>query len=193
MIPMQLTNALKEWAVTVEALLAGQTVMLIRKGGIREAQGKFSLKTRRILLLPTYEHQRQESLKPQFSIPPQKPLEDQLELPGWAEITHVITLNDKNALMRLNPWHIWNSDFIEQRWNWQPQKTLFIMLLRSHRLSSPVQILNHASYSGCRSWIQVINAISTEDSSPSLDLVTYNNQVTSILDAIGDAGEIQLS
>ena len=32
----QLSHAFKEWAVAIEALEAGKTIMLLRKGGIRE-------------------------------------------------------------------------------------------------------------------------------------------------------------
>jgi len=36
-----LSHALKEWSVAVEALEAGKTIMLLRKGGIREASKNF--------------------------------------------------------------------------------------------------------------------------------------------------------
>jgi len=36
------THALKEWAVAVDALEQGKTIMLLRKGGIHEQGGRFS-------------------------------------------------------------------------------------------------------------------------------------------------------
>ena len=40
-LPQTLTVALKEWAVAIRALREGRQVMLLRKGGIREAEGEF--------------------------------------------------------------------------------------------------------------------------------------------------------
>jgi hypothetical protein len=57
-------HALKEWAVAVEALERGETALVIRKGGIREKA--FAVAKRRFLLLPGYEHQRPELLKPEY-------------------------------------------------------------------------------------------------------------------------------
>jgi hypothetical protein len=57
---MQLTttsHALKEWAVAVNALESGKTIMLPRKGGIHEQSGRFQVAHEQILLYPTYEHQ----------------------------------------------------------------------------------------------------------------------------------------
>ncbi|BCX07554.1 MAG: hypothetical protein KatS3mg066_1413 [Fischerella sp.] len=36
-------HALKEWAVAVTALEAGKTIMLLRKGGIHERNGRFQV------------------------------------------------------------------------------------------------------------------------------------------------------
>jgi len=50
------THALKEWAVAVDALEQGKTIMLLRKGGIHEQGGRFVAQNQ-ILLYPTHEHQ----------------------------------------------------------------------------------------------------------------------------------------
>ncbi len=57
-----LEYALKEWAVAVRALEKGDTTLVVRKGGIREKA--FAVEDSRFLLLPGYEHQRPELLKP---------------------------------------------------------------------------------------------------------------------------------
>nr|MDQ5818405.1 DUF1802 family protein [Actinomycetota bacterium] len=59
-----LKQTLKEWAVTVRALERGDTALVVRKGGIREKA--FAVKDSRFLLLPGYEHQRPELLKPEY-------------------------------------------------------------------------------------------------------------------------------
>jgi hypothetical protein len=59
-----LQHALKEWAVAVSALERGETALVVRKGGIREKA--FAVPQTRFLLLPGYEHQRPELLKPEY-------------------------------------------------------------------------------------------------------------------------------
>src|ERR671911_2719302 len=59
-----LRHTLKEWAVAVRALEGGETALVVRKGGIREKA--FAVADRRFLLLPGYEHQRPELLKPDY-------------------------------------------------------------------------------------------------------------------------------
>ena len=49
--------AFKEWAVAVDALMSGEQVMLIRKGGISEDSKHFTVIHDKFLLYPTYEHQ----------------------------------------------------------------------------------------------------------------------------------------
>lgn len=51
-------HALKEWAVTIEALCRGHQVMIVRKGGIGEK--RFTLPHPRFYLFPGYLHQRPE-------------------------------------------------------------------------------------------------------------------------------------
>jgi len=46
------THALKEWAVAVDALEQGKTIMLLRKGGIHEQGGRFKVAHNQILLYP---------------------------------------------------------------------------------------------------------------------------------------------
>lgn len=188
---MQLNQALKEWAVTVEALLAGKTVVLMRKGGIREAQEQFSVISHRVLLMPTYEHQRPELLKPAFaSVPQPVEADKEITLEGWAEITHVAILQNPSMVTELQPWHIWNSAFVNQRLQWKPQRPLQILLLRSHRLPQPVKIPQRPEYRGCRSWIQLANPVDISDSQPVLAQAHYIDQTARILEAIGEKNMI---
>ena len=64
---LMLNYGLKEWAVAVEALEAGETILLLRKGGIREGKGGFKVEHNSVLLYPTFEHQKPELLKSEYS------------------------------------------------------------------------------------------------------------------------------
>jgi hypothetical protein len=61
------THALKEWAVATRALEQGNTVLLLRKGGIHERGGVFTVAQSQVLLYPTYEHQKPHLLKAEYA------------------------------------------------------------------------------------------------------------------------------
>ena len=46
--------------MAVRALREGRQVILLRKGGIREAEGEFVVEARNVLLFPTFEHQMEQ-------------------------------------------------------------------------------------------------------------------------------------
>ena len=82
-------HALKEWAVTIAALAAGDQVLIVRKGGIGEK--RFELPHPRFYLFPTYAHQRPELVKPaareRFADPlAQREEPARLPLPAYAEL-----------------------------------------------------------------------------------------------------------
>src|SRR5262249_3398574 len=56
--------ALKEWAAIVHALLEGEQIVDVRKGGLHEDGRHFDLPARRFFLSPTAKHQKPELLKP---------------------------------------------------------------------------------------------------------------------------------
>ena len=58
--------ALKEWAAIVHALLEGEQIVDVRKGGLREDGRHFDVTSRCLWLYPTAEHQRAELLKPAY-------------------------------------------------------------------------------------------------------------------------------
>ncbi|HEX8464312.1 MAG TPA: DUF1802 family protein, partial [Abditibacterium sp.] len=57
--------ALKEWAITCEALAQGRQLVLLRKGGLLDEDGSFSLEHGQFFLLPTYLHQEEALVKPE--------------------------------------------------------------------------------------------------------------------------------
>ncbi|PZV08684.1 MAG: hypothetical protein DCF32_04220 [Leptolyngbya sp.] len=174
---------LKEWQAAVTALLQGETILLLRKGGIREAKGQFSLAARQVLLLPTAEHQKAALLKDAF-----QPLmageiahDDQVRFDGWATITHALPLSAEAEVAALLPYLVWNEQFVAERLNWQPDRPLYGLLLRAYRLESPLMLPRHAGYNGCRSWVEIGESVAVENSTPALAEADYTDQVNSIL------------
>lgn len=174
---------LKEWQVAVTALLKGETILLLRKGGIREAKGQFSLAARQVLLLPTTEHQKAALLKDAF-----RPLmaeevahDDQVRFDGWATITHALPLSAEVEVSTLLPYLVWNEQFVAERLNWQPDRPLYALLLRAYRFQQPLLLPRHRGYSGCRSWVEIGQEVEVENDTPALSEADYQQQVETIL------------
>jgi hypothetical protein len=184
---MNLTTALKEWAVAIDALQQGKTIMLLRKGGIREQEGRFQVDRQQVLLYPTYEHQKPELLKSEYA-DQVTPVEsgwhpETIQITAWAEITDILTVETTqgdSVLTALLPFHIWNDRMIRDRLKWKPRQPLYLLLLRTYNLPEPQVIRYSEKYGGCRSWIELENPISIEGSCPVLTETEYQNSVTTI-------------
>ncbi len=192
-------HALKEWAIATEALEQGKTIMLLRKGGIKESQGKFvvprdgaerSAGGDRILLYPTYEHQQPLLLKPEYQsrVTPVASGWHPLQVPisSWAEITDVLPVSEENIVNSLLPFHIWNEEFITTRLKWKPRQPIYILLLRVYKLPTPQAIDYLAQYGGCTSWIDLASAIDINNTQPILNEDTYKQLTTEIHQIVGN-------
>lgn len=175
------TWALKEWDAAVAALLNGQTILLLRKGGIREQQGQFAVVTRQVLLLPTFEHQKPALIKPEFQFLVRPAAVEEtpefVNFEGWAEITHEFTLPSTAAALDLVPDLIWTSQFVQERLQWQSERPLYGLLLRVYRLAVPALLPWHRGYRGCRSWVELGQSVNVEASTPVLAEADYQHRV----------------
>ncbi|WP_322744076.1 DUF1802 family protein [Planktothrix mougeotii] len=180
-------HALKEWNITVEALEQGETIMLLRKGGIREQNGKFKVDQNKILLYPTFEHQKPTLLKPEYAhfVQPVSSSwhPETVKISSFAEITHILSWNnsqDESLIHSLIKFHIWNETFVRDRIQFKPQQPLYILLLRTYKLSQVHEIPYHPSYGGCRSWIDLQQPISLDNKIPILTQENYDQKVSMI-------------
>src|SRR5436309_3521432 len=104
--------ALKEWAVVCRALLEGEQVIVLRKGGIREEGRRFSVPHDRFWLYATYEHQEPSLVKPAYRAAlaaedATAPKPGIVRLPGWAEVVAIRRTFDPDELAALDGNHIW--------------------------------------------------------------------------------------
>jgi len=193
-----ITHALKEWAIATEALEQGKTIMLLRKGGIKESFGKFLVphdgaerpRSHRILLYPTYEHQQPSLLKPEYQshVTPVTSgwHPDRVSISSWAEITDVLPVSDENTIKALLPFHIWNEQFIRTRLKWKPRQPIYILLLRTYKLPAPQVIDYLPQYGGCTSWIDLVSAINLDNTQPVLTEHSYQQLSTEIRQIVGN-------
>ena len=162
------TRALKEWNVAVNALADGETILLLRKGGIREQAGQFNVADKQVLLYPTFEHQQPDLLKPDFASQVKKVESgwhpEIIKIGSWAEITDVFLVAWEPAIAALFPYHIWHEKFVSDRLKWKQNQPIYILLLRAYRLAEIREIPYISEYGGCRSWIDLADPISLEGS-----------------------------
>lgn len=179
-----ITRALKEWAIAIKALETGKTIMLLRKGGIHEQSGHFTVTSTQVLLYPTYEHQKPELLKPEYAhqlkIVPSGWHPETIPISSWAEIIEILPVTAESTVAALLPYHIWNQKFVSERLQWKPRNPLYILLLRTYRLEKQQEIPYLPEYGGCRSWIDLATPFDIERSQPILSDTQFAQQVTAI-------------
>ncbi len=166
MTPDTLTTALKEWAVVQRSLAEGHQILLLRKGGLVEERGEFDLRAPWFILYPTYEHETERAgdVQPCFGQwlaeeEAQKPARDAIRLTLAAHCTDVVRVDDRAKLLKLSPQHIWSPQFLHGRYDWEPYKPVFALLLRAYLLAEPRTLPVRPEYGGCRSWVTLSEPI----------------------------------
>ena len=172
-------GALKEWAIVCNALESGNQILSFRKGGIMEFRNGFELKFRNFFLSPTFEHQDKESIRMDYhatldelnrknGLNNAEALHDSnkiTEITSFVEITHFSEVPDLTTLKKLENFHIWTDDYLKSRFDYNPKKPLYLLLLRTYKLNNPIRLMNKPEWAGCKSWIQI--------NSHDPDLITY--------------------
>lgn len=181
-MPLFLTAALKEWAIAVNALTRGSTILLLRKGGIREQS--FAIAHSQVWLYPTYEHQQPRLLKPEYASQVVSVVSgwhpETVPIQSWAEITHTFEVSEAEAIASLLPFHVWNEAFVSERLKWKARSPLSVLLLRVYALPQPQSILYRPDYGGCKSWIDLQAELLPEVAKPVLTDDEYWERVEAI-------------
>ncbi len=156
----QTTNAvpaLKEWAAIVHALLEGEQIVDVRKGGLHEDGRHFDVPARRVWLSPTAEHQKAELLKPAYAhwvdLATASPVGEPVSVLGWADVVDVATITEPEHVAAIDSKLIWSADYVEKRFSWKKRDPLWVLVLRVHRLHEPIMVPWRDEYGGCTSWV----------------------------------------
>lgn len=167
-------RALKEWAVVVKALEACEQCILFRKGGILDPG--FSVESSEFLLFPTFEHQTKEYLKEnyrgRFDELLSKREADKVTMTSAARVIASRETSDKEKLRKLKNYHVYSDDFIDYRMQYNPDKPMSVLFLRTYKLNEPLTIDILPEYAGCRSWVKVNASVSIGE--PGLNEKEFN-------------------
>lgn len=157
--PAATVRAFKEWAAIVHALLSGEQIVDIRKGGLREDGRHFDIQADRLWLYPTAEHQRPELLKPAYrhwtDLAPGSVVGQPITIAGWADIVGAATITEPEELAGIDSKLIWALAYASTRLKWKRRDPLWVLALRVHRLADPITVPWDDRFGGCTSWVSL--------------------------------------
>jgi hypothetical protein len=164
--------ACKEWAAVVHALLEGEQILDVRKGGLREDGRHFSVQSTRFWLYPTAEHQKPDLLKEPYrhwiELAHAAPVGEPITIEGWADVVKLATVTEAEELDAIASKLIWTDDYAASRLGWKKRDPLWVLALRVHRLLEPVTVPWDAGYGGCTSWVELAGLPDDPASLPSV-------------------------
>lgn len=186
--PTSLNVALKEWAVVCDALARGRQIVLLRKGGIHEVEGKFEIENREFLLFPTYLHQNPQMVKeaerPGVQVHPAEP--QSIDLAAIGVISDIVKVKGRTQIDAIDDLHIWTPPLVDMRFNYKPHNPLYLLIVRAYRLPQPLTIANTPEYAGCKSWVSLAEEIQTGGATAVVDEVKYEIDRQRILTAMAE-------
>lgn len=163
---MELDTALKEWSIVCDFLAQGKTCLLLRKGGVHEyaGPGRFELTYERFLMFPAWEHERLDWIKPDWLPPAPSEVEGQecdepagepteIVFRGYGEVAGIWSVPSREAFDSLDDLHGWLPPQIDMRFNYKPDRPLYLIAVRAFRLAEPVKVPSRESFAGCMSWV----------------------------------------
>lgn len=151
--------AFKEWHVIVEALGAGEQILILRKGGIAESRLGFEVEAPRCWLFPTRFHAQLEKTKPRaaqwFDSTSDVSAPSSVTLRYFADIVSTTFLSDWEKVRALDPFHLWTEATVRERFDYGGTPGLHALVVRVHRLETALTLPLSAEMGGCKSWIEL--------------------------------------
>ncbi len=179
--------AFKEWAVICRALAEGAQAIILRKGGIHEDREGFRVEHREFWLFPTQFHQQSQQLVPTAEQNWQRtiaepPAAGTIPIDDYVVVEQVHEIDDESVLDRLAGTHIWSHPTLVERFRYR-RPGLFLLLARVFRTPKPYVLADTPYFAGCRSWVELPEAIPTAGATP----VLSDNQFAAMCDAVTQA------
>jgi hypothetical protein len=165
----ELSVAFKEWAVICRALAEGRQAIILRKGGVAENGGEFTVEHTRFWLLPTYVHQQRAGVIEEAwplleQAEAERPPAGVVRLSHFAEVPGVYHVRDLSSAWRLAGLHLWTQDTVEARFAYRTPG-LYVLPVRVYA-AQPIEIPETPYYAGCKSWVNLEQALPTAGAVP---------------------------
>ena len=161
---MIIKEVLKEWSSALKFYENKKVCMIFRKGGIHEKN--FTETEDYFGFFPTFEHESNETVKPSFRNI--KYLTNQKinysgvgELNYFGKILKSYDISSTDNLNLLDEFHIWESSYLINRFNFRPKSPLKCYLLDIFKVKLPKKIeYDKEKAKGCTSWFKLNNDVS---------------------------------
>jgi hypothetical protein len=162
--------AFKEWAVICDALAHGDQTIILRKGGIAETGTTFEAEHPRFWLYPTYLHQKADALVPAArsrlqQVEAKRHPVGILRLSHLAEVAAVYSIQEEEMALQLVGLHLWSEATVRQRFHYR-RPGLTVLAVRVAERVPMMELAETAAYAGCKSWVELDQALSTEGARP---------------------------
>lgn len=182
-----LKHAFKEWAVVCKALADGKQALILRKGGIAEAGDQFKPEHDRFWLFPTYLHQQEQGVKAPYmqlmkEVQKEHPPQGTIRLSHFVEVPGVYQVSDLTPLLLLNHLHVWSEETVRARFDYR-HPGLYVLPVRVYRVPQAHELPDTPHYAGCRSWVELDQALSTKGAVPVLEDKPFHDLLNK-LDAV---------
>ena len=181
-IELTATNiAFKEWGVICAALGSGKQTLILRKGGIHEGRTGFRVAHREFWLLPTQFHAAPEALVPeaQALFPEVTVRPGEFAIRQFAVVEEVLELHREEQALALQGLHLWSEETVKARFAYK-QPGLFLLVTRIHQTQRELRVLETPHMAGCKSWVELPEAIDTLELTPVLSDDAFRHAVEAI-------------
>jgi len=183
-------SALKEWAVLVDAMLRGELVAMVRKGGIREQRAGFSVRHDRFLLYPTFFHEKVNELAPRYAASletshARKPEAGTIRVEAVADVVGTWQVTELETLRASEGEHGMSWPAVESRFHYKNKPGVQVIAVRVSRLPEAIVVPETRRYLGCVSWVELDDAIDVSNATPVLDDAALMMRVARLKNALG--------
>jgi hypothetical protein len=151
--------AFKEWAIVCEALGSGRQSLILRKGGIAEGRDGFAFLHREFFLFPTRFHETLEKTTLPGGIPLPVQIEGEVKICFAAKMEWSCFLSDTQQVERLGDFHILRKEVVDERFRFGEPPGIHVGFARVYRLSVPWILPMEKRFGGCRSWVELPDAL----------------------------------
>src|SRR5437763_7464549 len=142
----------KEWSLVCDALGRGTQSVILRKGGIAEGRGGFSLRHREFFLFPTFFHE--QIVKVRIAAADIPAPGSTIAIQWYARVERAVRISSLAIAKALAPLHILSAEVVRERFAYKG-KGLNVAFVRIFEIS-PIWVLqNGKRFGGCHSWIDL--------------------------------------
>ena len=110
---------------------------------------------------------------------------DKITFSHFARAEEVLEVSDQERVDGLEPHYIWTTAYAQSRLRWKPMLPLSILLLRVYKMETPVTAPCLPEYSGCTSWVEILNDVPLGKMEPVLKDEEFQARINAIKGSLG--------